>query len=380
MANITKALVERAKAKAPVAGQIFIRDDELTGFALRVTARGVRAFVWEGRVQGRVQRRTLGQYPALTVLQARKRALEIKTKVVNGEDPFAAGEDARRQMTFGELAQAYLERYSKPHKRSWKRDETRLNAHFGRWRTRRLADISREEIGRVQREMAEQNGQCASNRATVLLRSVFNWAINERLFAGANPATGLKFYKENKRERFLSPDELRRVNEALMVETDWRWRAYFPLVLLLGLRKNELLSARWDAVDLGQRTLTIPDTKAGRSHLLPLPSPAVAMLEELPSRDKSEWIFPSYGKSGHVAEVKGPWSRIRDRAGVADVTVHDLRRTLGSWLAASGHSLPLIGKALNHSNVSSTQIYARLDLAPVRAALEENAAAMRLGQ
>jgi integrase len=213
-----------------------------------------------------------------------------------------------------------------------------------------------------------------------LLRAVFNWGMSEGIVRGANPAIGLKFYQERKRERFLSPDELQRVNEALIAETDWRWRTYFPLLLLLGLRKNELLGARWSDVDLDQRTIKIPDTKAGRSHLLPLPAAAVAMLEELPSRDKSEWLFPSFGKSGHIVEVKSAWGRIRDRAKVADVTVHDLRRTLGSWLAASGYSLPLIGKALNHSNVASTQIYARLDLAPVRAALEANATIMRLGQ
>jgi integrase len=115
--------------------------------------------------------------------------------------------------------------------------------------------------------------------------------------------------------------------------------------------------------------------------------PAVELLRGLPSYQPREtlepggsglprWVFPGRGKSGHLEDAKHPWQRIRERAGVPDVRIHDLRRTLGSWLAASGYSLPLIGRALNHSNVATTQVYARLSLDPVRDALERNAALM----
>jgi integrase len=385
MANITKALVERAKA--PQTGQTFIRDDSLRGFGLRVTAGGVKSFILEARIKGRVRRMTLGQYPDLSVLAARTQALADRTAIAHGEDPAEARKQQHREHTFGYLIEAWIERHAKAHRKTWERDKRRLEVHFARWQTRRLSDIPKEEVGRLQHVIAKRRGRVASNRAMTLVRAIFNWGngaggipTKDKNGNLINPAIGLTFYHEDKRERFLSPDELQRVNQALIAETDWRWRAYFPLLLLLGLRKNELLSARWTDVDLAQRTLKVPDTKAGRSHLLPLPAAAAAILEELPSRDKSEWLFPSFGKSGHIVEVKSAWGRIRDRAKVADVTVHDLRRTLGSWLAASGYSLPLIGKALNHSNVSSTQIYARLDLAPVRAALEANATIMRLGQ
>ena len=263
MAKITKVLVERAKA--PAAGQKFIRDDELTGFALRVTAAGVKAFVWEGRIRGRVRRVTLGQYPALTVLAARKRALETKTAIVNGEDPAAERKNSRREVTFGELVQAYLEQHSKPHKQSWKRDAARLEAHFGRWNARCLSDLSRAELVKLQHTIREEHGPIASNRAMMLLRSVFNWATGEQKFSGDNPALGLTFFKEGKRQRFLNAGELSRVNEALLQEPDWRWRSYFPLLLLLGLRRSELLAARWQDVDLEARTITIPRTKSGES-------------------------------------------------------------------------------------------------------------------
>jgi integrase len=100
------------------------------------------------------------------------------------------------------------------------------------------------------------------------------------------------------------------------------------------------------------------------------------IIGSLPSRGQSEWIFPSRNGEGHAVEAAKAWQRIRLRAGLPDVRLHDLRRTLGSWLAAQGHGLPLIGRALNHSSMAATQVYARLDLDPVREALEQNSKLM----
>jgi integrase len=221
-------------------------------------------------------------------------------------------------------------------------------------------------VVRLHEAIGTDRGKYAANRAIALLSAMFNSALDWKVFAGDNPAARIKMFKEDKRERFLSPDELRRVNDALLQEPSPFWRSYFPLICRLGPRRGELLAARWADVDLEQRTWHLPITKAGRSHLLPLPAPAVAILERLPSRGGSEWVFPGIGKTGHLVEPKSAWGRIRARAGVPDVRIHDLRRTLGSWLAAAGFGLPMIGKALNHSSLASTQVYARLDLDPVR--------------
>jgi len=145
---------------------------------------------------------------------------------------------------------------------------------------------------------------------------------------------------------------------------------------MLGTRKSELLATRWRDVDLVQRTLRLPETKAGRPHLLPLPAPAIAMLEDLPSRRESDWVFPSASASGHIMEPAKAWQRIRQRAGIPDVRIHDLRHTLASWLIGAGYNLSLIGRALNHSQIATTERYAHLALDPVREALERNAALM----
>jgi integrase len=372
--KLTQRIVDAAKA--PKSGQTFIRDSELTGFALRITENGAKSFIWEGRVRGRPRRITIGSYPALSVLSARREAIKIRSAIAEGRDPSLEREAERREPTFGDLADAYMERHAKLHKRSWKGDALMIDGYLSRWKTRKLSDIGPAEVARLHETVGKENGRYAANRTLALLRTIFNIARDWRLFLGPNPTEGVKMFREEKRERFLSPDELRRVNEALAEEPNEYWRAYFPLSLLLGTRRSELLSARWADIDLEQRTWRLPMTKAGRSHLLPLPIPAVGILLSLPSNDKSEWVFPGSGSTGHLAEPKKAWHRIRNRAGVPDVRIHDLRRTLGSWLAGQGYSLPLIGRALNHSSVSTTQIYARLDIDPVREALERNARLM----
>lgn len=136
------------------------------------------------------------------------------------------------------------------------------------------------------------------------------------------------------------------------------------------------MSMRWDEVSLTRAEWRISYTKTGRPHLLPLPHALVAVLKSLPKIDGNPYVFPGQNGAGHLQNMKRAWDRIRVRAGIHDVRFHDLRGTVGSWLAGSGESLHLIGKVLNHRDVSTTAIYARLNLNPVREALERNASKM----
>jgi len=370
--SLTETFVE--KQKPPPSGEVFYRDRNIRGFALRVNWGGTKSFIVEGRVNGRVRRITLGRHPVMSVAKARAAALKTKGSIADGVDPTTTETEA---VTFTALAASYID-YSKQHgKKTWAQDEAALKLYIPKgWNSRRLSDISRDDVVKLHGHVGEHNGKYASNRLIALVRGMFNYAIDElKTFKGDNPAARIKLFKEDKRERFLSPEELIRVNEALLAERE-PWRSYFPLVLLTGTRRMELLTAKWENIDLAARTLKLTETKNGRTLLLPLPIAAVAILEALPSRGASEWLFPSYGKTGHVTEPKTAWDRIRERAKVPDVRIHDLRRTLGSWLAGAGFSLPMIGRALGHQSPTSTAIYARLALGPVRAMLEANAELM----
>jgi integrase len=375
--RLTKHSIDHAVLPKPGRKECFIRDDVVRGLGVRVTASGAKSFVFEARIKGRPRRLTIGQWPDLTVVLARQKAMEIRAAVARGGDPGAEAEAARKELTFRELTTVYMERHAEPHKRSaWQDGNTRRRYFPNGWNSRRLSDISRSDVARLHAKIGEMNGRYAANRTLALLSTIFNLARAWELLKGDNPAQGIKQFKEQKRERYLSPDELQKVNAALLEEPDWRWRTYFPLALMLGTRKSELLAMRWADIDLAARTWRIPETKAGNSHLLPLPTPAMTMLESVPSREKSEWVFPGDGASGHIVEPAKAWQRIRKRAGVPDVRIHDLRHTLASWLVAQGFNLPLVGRALNHSQPATTARYAHLALDPVRAALEQTAALM----
>jgi integrase len=370
--KITEQIV--AQAKMPERGQAFIRDSETTGFALRLT-QGAKTFVFERRIKGRSRRITIGQNGDFSVAKARTAAQEFNLRVRLGEDPSIPN---REETTFAELEKAYLRDHAEKHKRpsSVKDDRLYLRVYVpAAWRTRRLSEISTADIERLHSTLGRERGHYAANHAFRLLRCMFNLARSWKMMSGENPATGIKSFAETKRERYLKPDEMKRLNPALIQEQDWRWPALFPLLLYTGARLSEVLFAEWSYVDLNQRIIRFPMTKDGAAHTIPLSEPAMVILSSMPSRGQRDRLFPETTKS--VAEKA--WHRIRGRAGVPDVRIHDLRHTLASWMVGQGFSLPLIGKALNHANSATTERYAHMDLDPVRAALEQTAKLMVSG-
>ena len=149
-------------------------------------------------------------------------------------------------------------------------------------------------------------------------------------------------------------------------------RAAFWLYLLTGLRRSELLNAKWQDVDWNRQELSVPVTKSGRPHYVPLCSDAVRRLKEIPRVLGNPYIIPGAKNGGRAYDLKKPWARILERAKIEDLKLHDLRRTVGSWLAQSGHSLHLIGRVLNHTSPSTTAVYARFAQTNVRDALEKH--------
>jgi integrase len=375
--RLTKDAIERAAPPEAGRKERFIRDDVVRGLGLRITTSGAKSFIFEARIKGRPRRLTLGCWPDLTVILARQRAVEMRAAIARGEDPAAEAEAVRKEETFDDLAAIYMECHARPNKRSAWQDENTLRRYIPvGWNSRRLSDIARADVARLHAKIGEEHGHYAANRMLALLRTMFNLARVWEMFKADNPVQSIKQFREEKRASYLNPDELAAVNAALLEEPDWRWRAYFPLALMLGTRRSELLEMRWADIDMERRTWRIPMTKAGNSHLLLLPGPVATILSELPSRGESDWVFPVDGAAGHIVEPAKAWQRVRARANVADVRIHDLRNTLASWLVAQGFNLPLIGRALNHTQAATTARYAHLALDPVRAALEQTAALM----
>ncbi len=370
--TLTAAKVDALKV--PATGRSDCWDAKVPGFGLRVSQSGKTWFV-RYRQNGKRRRMVLGKFPAMSLADARAAARKLLGQIAAGADPAADRAEVKAEATLKDLVDSYMQRHADPHKRTAWQDRKVLGRYLpSTWYARRLSTITRDEVVDLHARVGRDHGHYAANRLLALLRVMLNLAHDWNLLKGDNPATRVKLFREEKRERFLSPEEVRRLNDALLDEPNPYWRGYFPLALMLGTRRAELLSVRWENVDLQARTLRLPETKAGRSHLLPLPGPAIELLQSFPSRGQEEFVFPGPGATGHLVEPAKAWQRIRVRANLTDARIHDLRRTLGSWLAGAGYSLPLIGKALNHSQPATTAIYARLSLDPLREALESNAA------
>lgn len=214
----------------------------------------------------------------------------------------------------------------------------------------------------------DNNGLYQANRILERISAIYNRAIRWG-WEGTNPARGVKKFKEKSRDRFLKRDEMPRFFAALAEDENEIAREFILLSLLTGARKANVLAMRWNEINFEMQEWRIPETKNGESHTVPLSEQAIEILERRRAATNSMFVFPSNGKTGHYADPKRAWERILKRANIADLRIHDLRRTLGSWMAATGTTTAIIGKTLAHKSVQATKIYERLDLDPVRASV-----------
>ncbi|MEJ1372589.1 MAG: tyrosine-type recombinase/integrase [Candidatus Sedimenticola sp. (ex Thyasira tokunagai)] len=372
--NFTKRALEKLPSPEKGARDTYY-DEKTPGLALRVTSAGTKTFMVYRRVQGRPERITLGRFPSMTVEQARTKTTETNATIVKGKSPNAEKKAIRDEITLKNLFDLYLSRHGKLHKKSWENDQAQFDRYLESWKARKLSNIRKSDIQRLHAKIGDKAGVYAANRLLSLLHTMFNKAIDWG-WEGANPAHGVKKFKEKSRERFLEADELPRFFQALAEEPNDTVRDFFLISLLTGARRDNVLSMRWEQVSLNRTTWTIPDTKSGDPHTIPLIPAAVEILEARKADSDDEWVFPGTGKTGHLVEPKKAWKRILDRAGIENLRIHDLRRSLGSWQAATGANLSIIGKTLAHKNVSTTAIYARLNLDPVRDSMKKATDAM----
>ena len=350
-------------------------DAVLPGFGLRVYVSGKKSYVLSYRHKGRKHLMCLGQHGVLTLDQARDRARKELAKILDQCDPL--DERQNTGITFRDFAVQYIERHAKPRKKTWVEDQRRLDKYllkkFGPYR---LDAIVRNEVARFHGDLGEQYPY-AANRCLEQLSTMFELA---KLWGHLpethiNPARGgIQTFKEVKRDRWVTPDELPLLAQALNQESNFYGRNAIWLYLLLGVRRDELLKAKWQDVDWTRQELRLPETKTGKVHYVPLSTPALAILKNLPHVDGNPHILPGEKQGQPVANIEKIWQRVRKAAGVEDVRLHDLRRTVGSWLAQSGNSLHLIGRVLNHSNQATTAIYARFAQNNVRQAMEDHSA------
>ena len=378
-------------------------DADLPGFGIRVMPTGSKSWIVEYRPHGggrgvAKKRLTIGKSGTLTADQARRAAADILAKVRLGSDPAAEQNERRAAITVADLIEAFEGDHvqGKMKKQTGRSYVAGLNLLRDAHGSQKAASLSRGQIAALHTKAAKT--PFAANRALATWSKMFSWAAARGLIPEShNPAKGIERYREARRERFLTDEELSRLGAALdeaetiglpwevdgskpsskhLVKEENRRTKLDPfvvgairLLLLTGARLREILHARWDQVDLERGIIFLPDSKSGRKPLY-LSSLAMEVIKGMPRIEGVPFIIAGAKQDTPRADLKKPWKSICRVAGIESVRIHDLRHTFASLAAGQSLGLPVIGKLLGHTQAATTHRYAHLDADPLRRAVD----------
>lgn len=374
MPKLTKRSVEALK---PMAKSYFAWDDEIKGFGVRVMPSGTKTYQVQYRKGGRTRRASIGRHGNVTAEIARAKAKEIMGEVSKGENPVEDIAQHRRAPTVAALCERFLETHVKERcKQKTGRDyrsviERLVIPAIGGFK---VVDVARKDIADLRHKHRDTPYQV--NRMLSVLSKMFNlaevWGLRPD---GSNPCRHVQKYREVKRERYLSQAELLRLGEVLAeVEQDGSESIYviaaFRLLILTGCRLGEIQTLKWEYVT--EFGMELPDSKTG-ARRIPLPQSARDVLAALPRPLGNPYVIAGKLEGQHITDLQHPWRRIRERAGLDDVRIHDLRHTYASNAVSSGMPIQMVGRLLGHTQLQTTMRYAHLADDPVRRAAEENA-------
>lgn len=367
--NFTKEAIEALAIKKK---QYEVSDEKIPSLRLMINPGGSRTFYLYRKIEGTPQRIKIGRYGEITISEARGKARILNSKITLGDNPVRRNSQNKHELTFSDLFQLYyIEHALKYTKRPSENRKMIVNHVFPYLGKNKLKDITPRIIRDLHTRIGNESGQAGANRVIQIVNAVYNFGIRNEYFTDQNPCFGLKKYRIESRDRFLTKIELLSFFDALSNE-DKIFQDYFKILLFTGARKSNVLSMKWEDIDFNLSRWRIPpgETKNSDVNIVPLVGEVIEILKRrssdfLQSESCCEYVFPSSGKDGYLKDPKKSFSRIKNRMGVLDIRMHDLRRTLGSYMAIGGASLAVIGKALNHKSQDSTAIYARLSEDPV---------------
>jgi len=359
------------KISPPASGRVTYKDAKEKGLILLVGYGGSKVFYLYKKIAGKPCRLKIAPFPDLSVSEARREAAELKSQIARGNISLAM---PASKMTFQQLFDRFINDYAKLHKETWQQDAASMARYGKSLYNIHISAIDRQIVQKLFNNIAANNGKVTANRFLSLLSTVFNHAIKWEILT-VNPTIGITKHAEQSRDRYLTSEEIPRFFKAIDAEPNEKIRDFILLSLYTGARKSNVLSMNWDNISFEDKTWYIPHTitKNGKSQLIPLIDEAVEILKTRKNESKSnDWVFPSdRSSSGHMVDPSHVWYDVLARAGIADVTLHDLRRTMASWMAQMGASSYIIAKALNHKSPRSTDVYTRLDTNTVRESMSK---------
>jgi integrase len=374
MPKLTKRTVD---ALEPEAKDYFVWDTLIAGFGVRIMPSGAKTYQAQYRKGGRTRRISLGRHGTLTVEQARLLAKEVLGDVAKGENPAEDIAQHRKAPTVAALCERFFQAHVMERCKPSTQGEYRraidmfINPALGNFK---LVDLERKDVAELHHKFRDKPYQ--ANRTLGVLSKMFNlaeiWGLRPD---GSNPCRHVPKYREHKRERYLSQVELQRLGNVLAdaelngTETP-HIIAAFRLLILTGCRLGEIQTLQWGFIT--DQGMELPDTKTG-ARRIPLPSAARAVLSTLARVDGNPYVIVGKIAGRHATDFQHPWRRIRERAGLTGVRIHDLRHTYASNAVSSGMPIQMVGRLLGHTQIQTTMRYAHLADDPVKQAAEENA-------
>lgn len=378
-------------------------DSNLKGFGVRITPSGYKAWIVEYRPGGgrgvSTKRMTIGSTSVLTPDEARRKAREVLASVLLGGDPVSEQSEARKIPTVAQFSETFLSDHVEEKLKA--STAATYRDHFNRFIVPEIGSIRVDQLTRKQilvlHSKVGRKTPGTANRMLATLSSMLGFAtVKELVPDGFNPTRKIERFPERPIERFLTTDEIQRIGEAIREgeSTGIPWvvdatnpnskhvsrpenrftaldryaAAAIRLLLLTGARRGEILSLKWESVDLERGVLHLADSKTGKKTIV-INAAAREVLNTLPRA--GEYVIAGRSPDKPRHDLKKPWAAVLRRAGVTGARLHDLRHTHASFGVNAGMGLPIVGKLLGHSRSSTTERYAHLADDPVRQASEE---------
>lgn len=348
-------------------------DASTPGLKAEVGRSGQGTYWWRYTYRGKKRALRLGTVGAMSLGEARRRALDARADLDRGIDPQEARDRLKAMPTFAEFALGEYMRWAKGAKRSHADDLSRLENHLvPRWGSRRLCDIGRREIDQMIQDYQRMRSPATVNRLIALTSAIYrqacHWAVVDR-----NPCLGVKMLRESAgNENYLTIEELTRFLAALAQDSNRVGAAALEMLALTGCRREEILKLRWENVDLKRGSIKLVATKNGHVRHQPLPRACIDRLAVMKETARGPWVFPGRDAPDRpICNVLKVMNRAVALAKIErHVRIHDLRHTVGASLVQAGASLPVVAETLGHRSLSVTRRYAHLDDHTVRSGLD----------
>ena len=374
--KLSKRTIDAAK---PSEARYVLWDTELKGFGLRVESSGLKSFLVRYRHLGRRRFLSLGRFGEITPEQARLLAQKALSKVREGADPANERSQDREAITVKKLVERFLADHVEEKRKSKTATHYRsvlegyLVPKFG---SKKAQELTRADMAKLHLEIKHAPYQ--ANRLLAVVASMYSFGDKHGLTPeDYNPAKKIERFPETRRERFLTTEELKKLGQAFReLDESGRFGTAIPalmFLLLTGARLNEILKLKWSYVDMERGLLLLPDSKTGKKAVT-LNSASAAILDELRTKadEKKNGEYVFYGVDSAIprSDLKKPWAAITELTGLDGLRIHDLRHSFASVGAVAGLGLPIVGKLLGHTQASTTQRYAHLDVDPLRRAAD----------